>query len=340
VRKLIVDCVWNHLSDVTAKSFELWRQKMAAELSIKTRNEYRAAIYSLLAWLESDNEQIINPLKRVKKINGRGLEKVKRRAATPAEMNGLLSKAGIYAVAYLAAGTTGLRRGELSKLEVGDLHLDAEPPVAMVRAATTKNRKPAIVYLGRQLVVELKKLQTLGLLPNGRVLAGRIPTMKQMREHLAAAGIEYKDGQERRLDFHALRKTFGTNLGIAGASDAERMKLMRLKSYRLMTENYNDSEKVLVSELVAKLPEFGCLENGKPYTEKHTQKLVQEGQSVSKPVTSPSDLNCDKAPVNKGESHSLSLLGIPSLKESNGGERGIRTPDTTPRFKYTFLFAF
>ena len=163
-------------------------------------------MYSLLAWLEGDNEQLVNPLKRVKKINGRGLEKVKRRAATTAEMDGLLRHAGVYAVAYLAAATTGLRRGELSKLEWGDLHLDAEQPVALVRAATTKNRKPATVYLGRQLVVELGKMQMPGLLSNDRVFAGRMPTTKQMREHLAAAGVNYLDGQERKLDFHALQK--------------------------------------------------------------------------------------------------------------------------------------
>ena len=101
------------------------------------------------------------------------------------------------------------------------------------------------------------------------------------------------------------------------------MKLTRLTSYRLMTENYNDSEKVSVSEVVAKLPEFGCLENGKPYTEKDTQKLVQGGQTVTKPVTSECVLNGDKTPVNKGERHGLTPLGIPCLKETNGGERGI-----------------
>ena len=328
VRKLIADCGWNYHSDVTAKSFELWRQKMAAELSIKTRNEYRAAMYSLLAWLEGDNEHLINPLKRVKKINGRGLEKIKRRAATTAEMDGLLSHAGIYAAAYLAAVTTGLRRGELSKLEWGDLRLEAEQPVALVRAATTKNRKPAMVYLGRQLVAEFRKLQSPGLPSNARVLAGRMPTTKQMREHLAAAGIRFADDQDRRLDFHALRMTFDTNLAIAGVPDAMRMKLMRHKSPRLTMETYTDSEKVPVAGALAKLPEFGCLQKGKHYTEKDTQKLVHGGQTLSKPVTTASGLDDDKSIANKGESHGLSLLGIPCLKESTGGERGIRTPDT------------
>lgn len=88
-----------------------------------------------------------------------------------------------------AAVTTGLRRGELSKLEWGDLRLDAAQPVALVRAATTKDRKPAKVELSRQLVAELKKLHSPSLPTNARVLAGRMPTTKQMREHLQAAGL-------------------------------------------------------------------------------------------------------------------------------------------------------
>jgi integrase len=328
VRGLAAGCEWKYLSDIKSKDFEIWRQRNGGKFSIKTLNEYRAAMCSMLTWLEENEELAGNPFKRVKKADGRGQEKIKRRAATQSEMEALLSKAGIYAVAYLAAATTGLRRGELSKLEWGDLHLDAVQPVALVRAATTKDRKPAKIYFGRQLVTELKKLLSPALPSNALVLAGRIPTMKQMREHLMAAAIAYVDDQGRRLDFHALRKTFNTNLGIAGASDAERMKLARLKSPRLMMENYNDSEKVPVADVLAKMPEYSGLEGGKQYTEKHTEILVQSGQTLSKPVTTKSDSNGDKTPMNRGESHRLTLLGIPCLKESNGGERGIRTPDT------------
>ncbi len=324
IRKLMVACGWRYLSDVTAKSFEHWRLNQAGELSVKTRNEYRAAMFSLLAWLEEHEELAVNPFKRVKKTDGRGQETVKRRAATQAEMEGLLNQAGIYAVAYLAAQTTGLRRGELSKLEWGDLQLDAAQPVAMVRAVTTKDRQPAKVYLGRQLVAELKKLQTPGLASNSLVLAGRMPTTKQMREHLKAAGIAYVDDQGRRLDFHALRMTFDTNLAIAGVPDAVRMKLMRHKSPRLTMETYTDSEKVPVAGALAKLPEFGCLNHGQPDTGKDTGKLVHGSQPVTTAVTSGGDLKQDKTPANIGESHCLSPLGIPCLDLSNGGERGIR----------------
>ena len=93
-------------------------------------------------------------------------------------------------------------------------------------------------------------------------------------------------------------------------------------------EVYTDSEKVPVASALAKLPEFGCWVNGKEDTGKDTKILVQAGQSVSKPVTTASVLKCDKTPVNIGESHDLSLLVIAGHEQSNGGERGIRTPGT------------
>jgi integrase len=326
VRTLITDCGWRYLSDVTAKSFEVWRQNKSEKLSIKTRNEYRASMFSMLAWLEENEALSANPFKRVKKTDGRGQETLKRRAATQAEMKSLLSVAGNYAVAYLAAATTGLRRGELSKLEWGDLLLDAAQPVALVRAATTKDRKPAKAYLGRQLVAELKKLHSPGMPSNSLALADRMPTMDEMREHLAAAAIPFKDDQGRRLDFHALRGTYDTNLAIAGVSDAVRMKLMRHKSPRLTMETYTDSEKVPVASALANMPEFDCWENGKEHTGKDTGILVQGGQSVSSAVTTGNGLKCDKTPVNIGESHGLSPLVLFGHKQSNGGERGIRTP--------------
>ncbi len=346
VRNLIADCGWRHLSDVTAKSFELWRQNKAAKLSVKTRNEYRASMFSMLAWLEENEELDANPFKRVKKTDGRGQETVKRRAATHAEMESILNVAGKYAVAYLAAATTGLRRGELSKLEWGDLHLDAAQPVALVRAATTKDRKPARAYLGPQLVAELKKLHSPGMPSNSLVLAGRMPTMKKMLGHLAQAGIPYVDDQGRRLDFHALRMTFDTNLAIAGVSDAARMKLMRHKSPRLTLEIYTDSDKVPVAGALAKLPEFDCSVGavrrfratgstlqqitppGNEHTGKNTGILVQGGQSVSLAVTTFGTLKGEKTLVNTGESHGLSPLVIFGHAKSNGGEGGIRTPGT------------
>jgi hypothetical protein len=40
----------------------------------------------MLAWLEENEELTVNPFKRVKKSDGRGQEKVRRRAASQSEM--------------------------------------------------------------------------------------------------------------------------------------------------------------------------------------------------------------------------------------------------------------
>jgi len=161
---------------------------------------------------------------------------------------------------------------------------------------------------------------------NSLVLSRRMPTTERMREHLAAAGIAYLDDQGRRLDFHALRMTFDTNLAIAGVSDAVRMKAMRHKTPRLTMETYLDGEKVPVAGALAKLPEFGGWENGNDYTGKDTGILVQGGQAVSLAVTTCGALNRDKTLVNSGESQCLSSLVTFGHDQSNGGERGIRTP--------------
>ena len=153
-----------------------------------------------------------------------------------------------------------------------------------------------------------------------------MPTTEKMREHLAAAGIAYVDAQGRQLDFHALRMTFDTNLAIAGVPDAVRMKLMRHKSPRLTMETYTDSGQVPVAGALAKMPEFGCLENGNENTGKDTGILVQGSPAVSLPVTIGNDLNCDISLVNIGKSHVLSPLVVFGHRGLNGGERGIRTP--------------
>ena len=93
-------------------------------------------------------------------------------------------------------------------------------------------------------------------------------------------------------------------------------------------ETYTDSDKISVAGALATLPVFGCLEDGKQHTEKDTEILVQGGQSVSKPVTSGSGFKGDNTIENIGESHGLAALVISGHAKSNGGERGIRTPDT------------
>lgn len=55
---------------------------------------------------------------------------------------------------------------------------------------------------------------------------GKRPGVPTMKIDLARAGIPIKDEQKRRIDLHALRDTFGTNLSTAGVYPRVAMELM------------------------------------------------------------------------------------------------------------------
>ena len=111
IKRLFTECRWEHLRDVSADSFQLWRANQK-EFSPKTLHEYQNAASSLFAWMERNDRLESNPLRRVGKVERKGHETVKRRSFTNDEMRRLLTVAGHYRLGYLAAVNTGLRRKE------------------------------------------------------------------------------------------------------------------------------------------------------------------------------------------------------------------------------------
>jgi integrase len=219
VRRLIKECAWKQLKDVTADSFQVWRAKQT--LSPKTINEYLGSISSLLNWMEKHERIARNPLQHVQKVQGNGAQVRPRRAFSDDEMQRLLSIAGPRKVVYLTAVYTGLRRSELSSLEPRDLHTEGEKPFINVRASTTKNHQQAVIALHPELLAALRL--HVASLPAGtsRIFAGVMPTMKRFKADLKAAGIEFVNDTGHRADFHSLRHTLATNLARAGTAPRE-----------------------------------------------------------------------------------------------------------------------
>lgn len=256
IRRLLVECRWEHLRDVSADSFQSWRADQE-QFSQKTLHEYQNAASSLFAWMERNDRLEINPLRRVGKVERKGHETVRRRSFTNEEMTRLVAVAGLYALGYLAAVNTGLRRKELASVEWGDVHLDAERPFIQVRSVTTKNRKAYKIYLRSQLVRLLAQTKPAGVVANELVFAGRIAAMRKMHEHLRSAGIPVCNEQGCKVDFHALRMTYNMNLELAGASVQVRQELLRHSDPRLTTGTYVDTTRLETANLIEKLPEFG-----------------------------------------------------------------------------------
>ena len=147
---LFNECGWRQLRDVTPDGVEKW---LAAQttFSPKTLNEYIAHAKTFANWLERQGRIPSNPLRRVGKVPTEGRETFKRRALTLEEFLRLLTHCGSRRFPYALAVLTGLRRGELKRLLWADVHLADARPWIEVRAATTKNKRPATkVTLVRQ----------------------------------------------------------------------------------------------------------------------------------------------------------------------------------------------
>ena len=72
-------------------------------------------------------------------------------------------------------------------------------------------------------------------------MVGAVPDVATLEGDLETAGIAFLDAQKRRLDFHALRHTFQTNLDHTGCSRATKKKLMRHASGDV-TDGYAHAE--------------------------------------------------------------------------------------------------
>ena len=320
LRKLAMECGWQRLAEVTPESFCTWRAKQRK--SPKTLNEYLNAICGLMNWLEPRIGN--NPLRHVQKVQTSGTERMKRRALAADELERLIKMSGPRGVVYLVAARTGVRRGELAQIEWRDVHLDTTQPFITVRASVAKNHLQAMQPLTSDAVDALRELQSAGLKPHDRVFVGGIPRMKQFKKDLEAAEIPFVDSRGERADFHALRKTFGTMLTLAGIGQRTVMELMRHSDPRLTVKTYTDANMLPVSDAVVSLMRFASKREA---SQIDSQKLFREGPAVSASVP----VKAGKPKVLSSGEQTFSPLESASVRESlNEGENArcrVRTCD-------------
>jgi integrase len=286
ISRVCVECGWKRLGDITAEAVGRWRARQA--MAPKTSNEYLAMFSAFFTWLERNGQWQGNPLKAVVKAETRGRQRRERRALGDDELNRLVQSSGRRGVVYLAAALTGLRRGELKALDWCDVELDGETPCLRIRASTTKNKKRATLPLDPQLVVALRDLRDAKSNAVGKVFHYRVPMMATFRADLATAGILFEDTLGRRVDFHALRKTFCTKLHRNGVPMRVAQELMRHSDPRLTGEVYTDTSALPLFEEMRKLA------SSTPSL-RASQKPVKRGLNGGKPDQIPlssSHLEC------------------------------------------------
>ena len=264
LERMANECAWTRVTDITPDSIGKWRDnlqqivKVGKEGSVdikpnpasaRTKNAYVKAAKSFVNWMVRQGRMSANPLNNIGNVEERGREVRIRRAFTDDEVSKLLGVAGDYSTVYLLALTTGLRRGELAKLQWADVHLDAIRPFINVRASISKNHSTANMFL-RQDVIDA--LRAISGADTGRVC--KMPGRKRFKSHLASAKIPAKDGTGRVVDFHALRYTYITALQRGGVSPRIAMELARHSRMELTMKTYTDATMLATADALDALP--------------------------------------------------------------------------------------
>ena len=303
------DCRFSKLVDLERGAVEGWLAARAAEgMSARSRNAYRCAAVSFCKWCVATRRLVANPLAGVPKVNEKADPRRRRRALAEPELVKLLDVARRRplldamtirrgkrmgetaaelrpetvarlerlgrerALIYKTLVLTGLRRGELGSLTVGQLQLEGPSPAAQLEAADEKNRQGSWVPLRGDLAADLRAwlAEKLAAIQQEARRAGQpIPAclpertplftvprqlVKVLDRDLVMAGIarrvkdpetgktriDKRDGRGWTVDVHALRTTFGTLLSKGGVPLRTAQAAMRHSDPSLTANVYTD----------------------------------------------------------------------------------------------------
>jgi integrase len=255
LRRLFERCGWRKLADITPQSFIGFRARSL--LSKKSLNDMLAVTKVFLEWLRGQRMLKEKLLEFVKPVDMRGFHPC-RRALRDEQVRSLLAVAPEHRrIVYLTALNTGARRKEMKMIRWGDFDLDSGKPSLLFRASIAKNRKDARIPFNDELATALRAFRPADAAPFQLAFGGLVPKMETLRRDLAKAGIVYLDEQGRRVDFHSLRMTFGTNLVLRGQHPRSVQEMMRHSDIRITMKLYTDVTGLPLREAAAALPMFG-----------------------------------------------------------------------------------
>jgi integrase len=284
-------------------------------MSIKTANLMLDAIKAFCAWMVLDRRMSDNPLAHLAGGNVRTDRRRDRRTLSPEELRKILDAAqsstrsfrGLNGrdrwMIYLVAMTKGFRAEEIATLTPALLELDTTPPVAVLPAKATKNRKGARQPLPADVVEALREYLS-GCDAKTRIWDGRWfeVAAEMLRGDLAVAEIPYvvqsADGPAY-ADFHALRHSYIASLDRVGATLKEAMQLARHSDPKLTMAVYGRAGLSQLSERVDRLSGFVSEQRG-----------VESEKRVCTPVCTSVDSDCDSVRRLEGEKVIEGVVGV------------------------------
>ncbi|HMN95976.1 MAG TPA: site-specific integrase [Phycisphaerales bacterium] len=198
-------------------------REASQRLSNNTLNHYRAAWKAFTKWAHNAGEIEKNPLAGLVRYRTAGFERRRRLALSVEGFRRLfasvstsdVTRAGLdgraRAMLYLVAVCSGFRRGELAALEPASLRRGADGRlVAHLPAWATKNgetaTQPMLPDVEAAMAWVASRPARTPLWPG----LGDLGAAAMLQADARAAGVATSSPDGRRLDFHSLRRTFGT----------------------------------------------------------------------------------------------------------------------------------
>ena len=176
------------------------------------------------------------------------------------------------ALIYRTLVHTGLRKGELTSLTVGQLDVGGPVAYVVLNPGDEKNRQGSNIPIRADLAIELSTwlAERLGELQaetrtRRKPIPVRLPAStplfrvpsglsRILNRDLVAAGIPKRDERNRVVDVHALRVTFGTHLCAAGVPLRTVQAAMRHSKPELTANLYIDPKLLDIAGAIEALP--------------------------------------------------------------------------------------
>ena len=303
------DCRFSRLVDIRKDRVQAWmsRQEDEGKMSGRTVNTYRSAIVTFCRWAVREGRLLSNPLDLLGTAD-ESETKRNRRPLTAAEMGKLLAvvrcrplvdamtvrkgpRRGQLTAKVkpsvrdrldrlgherylidLVMVYTGLRRSEVERQKVSDLHLNSPIPYIELRRSTTKNARNDSMPLRKDLAPLLAEWIA-NKLPDAPLFHVPGNYVLSLNNDLIAAGIPKKDSEGRTFDVHCFRHHFATQLELAGASDRMIKRLLR-HSDGSVTGGYLHAELKEKAEPIEKLPDYLTLSQSETAIATGTDEVI------------------------------------------------------------------
>lgn len=261
--KLVGDCGWTVLGNVTPQSMEKWlsepHEYKGKPASNKTLNQYAELAQQFGAWLVKPRGLLpVNPLAGVNRLHEQVNENY-RRSGTVDELDKLLAHAPAHRrLFYRFLIYCPLRMGTIERLTWEMIHLDATPPYIEIPASLNKSRKLEKSLLRYDVAQELRNAKRKHRAKAEERVFNPFPSIDDWRDDLKAAGVAFDHRGQHRFDRHALRRTLVRLCEGAGVSVGLASKVLHHKKVETTQKYYGITRADdLVADALEKLPTVG-----------------------------------------------------------------------------------